>query len=448
LAVKIRNCKGDLKPQNVGNALYGLQKMSSDHSEVREVLSALAVKIRNCKENLDPQGVGNALYGLQKMCSDSSEVREILSALAMKIRNCKENLDPQAVGNSLYGMQKMSSDRSEVQEVLSALALKILKCKGDLSIQQVENGFHGIKGMSRDCSEVRDVVSALTMKVRNHKENLEAQDLGSELYGLQGMSSDASEVHHKLSALMMKLNTFKKDLNAQAVSNILFGLQRIIWINSTPDFISILTFLNRQVGVIVENFSRSTDTSKKQLNGFEIDTKDLVTLCQSVTLFLPDISVFHDMKEYKDMDKLNSLIMEELIYRIQEGDVYYKLVETQSKRKEIMHQIVKKRFEDTVVEVRSNVHLFNLFESDTIIFIPSDGDTRGDTTISIEVDGDHNNDKKMTLCEKKDRFLKSKDVFVLRMDASRMNGMSDIEIEEWVMSGIDSIGSELSNRQT
>jgi hypothetical protein len=34
------------------------------------------------------------------------------------------------------------------------------------------------------------------------------------------------------------------------------------------------------------------------------------------------------------------------------------------------------------------------------------------------------------------------------MDVSRMNGMNDIEVEEWVMSGIDSIGQELSNRQT
>jgi hypothetical protein len=341
----------------------------------------------------------------------------------------------------------MSSDSSEVREVLSALVIKIRNCK-DLHAQAIKNGFHGIKGMSRDCREVRDVISALEMKVRNYKENLEAQDLGSELYGLLGMSSDASEVLHQLSALTIKLNTFKKDLNAQAVSNVLFGLQGILWINTTPDFISIMTFLNRQVSTIVEGFSRSTDKTKKQLNGYKIDTKDLITICQSLTLFLPDIVQFHDMSEYKVMDKLNGLIKEELMCRVQEGDVYYKLVETQSKRKERMHQIVKKRFEDTAVDVRGNVHLFDLFESEIIIFIPSDGDTRGDTTISIEVDGDQNNEKKRTFCERKDRYLKSKDVFVLRIDASRMNGMNDIEIEEWVMSGIDSIGAELSNRHT
>jgi hypothetical protein len=93
--------------------------------------------------------------------------------------------------------------------------------------------------------------------------------------------------------------------------------------------------------------------------------------------------------------------------------------------KERMHKIAKKRFEDTGVEVRSNVQLFHLFESNVIIRIQSDGD-RSDTTINIEVnDIDHENGR--TFCERKDKYLKSEGVFVLRMDASRMNEMKDIK---------------------
>jgi hypothetical protein len=44
------------------------------------------------------------------------------------------------------------------------------------------------------------------------------------------------------------------------------------------------------------------------------------------------------------------------------------------------------------------------------------------------------------------RYLKSKGVFVLRMDAFKMNEMKDIELENWIMSGLESIGSELSTR--
>jgi hypothetical protein len=39
---KIEACRGELSAQAVGNALYGLRKMSSDVREVKDVLAALA----------------------------------------------------------------------------------------------------------------------------------------------------------------------------------------------------------------------------------------------------------------------------------------------------------------------------------------------------------------------------------------------------------------------
>jgi hypothetical protein len=78
-----------------------MQKMSSNHDEVRAVLSALDMKVQSCKEGLNAQAVGNTLYGLQKMSSDYAEVRDVLSALAMKVRSCKEDLTAQEVGNAL-----------------------------------------------------------------------------------------------------------------------------------------------------------------------------------------------------------------------------------------------------------------------------------------------------------------------------------------------------------
>jgi hypothetical protein len=59
--MKVRSCKEGLNAQAVGNALYGLQKLSSDHAEVRDVFSALAMKMRSYKEDLTAQEVGNAL---------------------------------------------------------------------------------------------------------------------------------------------------------------------------------------------------------------------------------------------------------------------------------------------------------------------------------------------------------------------------------------------------
>ena len=53
-----------MRAQEVGNALYGLQGMSSDNAEVRSLVRALSGQVERCREPLDPQSAGNALYGL------------------------------------------------------------------------------------------------------------------------------------------------------------------------------------------------------------------------------------------------------------------------------------------------------------------------------------------------------------------------------------------------
>jgi hypothetical protein len=63
--------------------------------------------VESCREAFNAQAVGNALYGMQQMSSDSAEVRAMLSALLPKVKSCREALKAQAVGNALYGMQGM-----------------------------------------------------------------------------------------------------------------------------------------------------------------------------------------------------------------------------------------------------------------------------------------------------------------------------------------------------
>ena len=78
-----------LSAQTVGNALYGLQSMSSDHEEVRDLLQVLSTKVQESTACLSAQNVGNALYGLQSMSSDHEEVRDLLRVLSTKVRECR-----------------------------------------------------------------------------------------------------------------------------------------------------------------------------------------------------------------------------------------------------------------------------------------------------------------------------------------------------------------------
>ena len=73
--------------------MYGLQSMSSEYPEVRQIVEVLVDKAESCKEPLNAQAVGNALYGLQSMSSEYPEVRQIVEVLADKVKSCEEPLN-------------------------------------------------------------------------------------------------------------------------------------------------------------------------------------------------------------------------------------------------------------------------------------------------------------------------------------------------------------------
>ena len=118
LIPKIRECRY-FDCQAIGNSLYSMKNMDSDVEEVRGILRELVPKIRgtiiiiiiiiitniiiiiiikdvkDCSQ-ITSQEVGNSLYGLQNMSSDVKEVREILQHLIPKIKQVRY-LDCQAI---------------------------------------------------------------------------------------------------------------------------------------------------------------------------------------------------------------------------------------------------------------------------------------------------------------------------------------------------------------
>jgi len=78
-----------------------LKDTSSEHAEVRTLLSALAGKVPECEEIFGEQAVGNTLFGLRGMSSEHDEVRLILHVLTPKISACEEILAVQAISNAL-----------------------------------------------------------------------------------------------------------------------------------------------------------------------------------------------------------------------------------------------------------------------------------------------------------------------------------------------------------
>jgi hypothetical protein len=91
---------------------------------VRDVIKTLTLKISACKEPLDAQGVGNALYGLQGMNPEHSEVATLLNNLAGLVLD-SDPLGAQAITMSLLGLLDMNIEHAAVQGVVTALDAKI-----------------------------------------------------------------------------------------------------------------------------------------------------------------------------------------------------------------------------------------------------------------------------------------------------------------------------------
>ena len=85
-------------------------------------MAALVPKVESCSEALNAQNVGNAFYGLQNISSESAGICLLLSALAPKVESCRKAIDAQPVNNALYDLQNMRSDNAEVHSLLSIIS--------------------------------------------------------------------------------------------------------------------------------------------------------------------------------------------------------------------------------------------------------------------------------------------------------------------------------------
>jgi very-short-patch-repair endonuclease len=404
----------------VGNALYGMQGMSSDSAEVRAMLLALVPKVESCRAALGAQAVGNSLYGMQKMSSDSTEMRAMLLALAPKVESCREALGAQALGNALFGMQKMSSDSAEVRAILLALVPRVESCREALGAQELGNALYGMQGMSSDSAEVRAMLLALVPRVESCRAALGAQAVGNALYGMQGMSSDSAEVRAMLLALVPKVESCREALGAQELGNALYGMQGML---EEDEYLTLLDFLYDKT---------------KSIAGNALSCEQLISFAQPLALTFPKLRTV-SKDRYEKWENISSIINNEILECKNNFDAFFGPGNFRSAPEQRVYDIAQKSFEITFLSVSSNEHLFNLFESDIVLRVPI-GDSLTcfqsndrDLIINIEIDGiHHKQERRKRFCMLRDDYLKSRGVIIERIETSTLRRMKDREVKEWV----------------
>jgi hypothetical protein len=205
----ISSCEDIFKPQEIGNALYGLQGMKSDNADVQRILQAMIPHIKSCKEIFIPQNIGNALYGLQGMDSDNIEVQGILQAMIPHIKSCKEIFKPQNIGNALYGLKCMNGDNVDVQRILQAMIPHIKSCKEIFKSQEIGNALYGrIQGMKSDNAEVQGILQAMMPHIKSCKDMYSTLEFEQCFFGMSFVFS----VNHYCTSIILDLLFQKLDI--------------------------------------------------------------------------------------------------------------------------------------------------------------------------------------------------------------------------------------------
>lgn len=442
-----------LQGKHIAKLLCGLQNLDSSEDETKDLLSVVLLMIRDCKEIITVDEISDSLYGLKGMNSTCAEVLNILSALALRIHNSNEEFTAENLSDAFYGLQGLNSDKPGMRELLAVLSLKIRSCKEDFNAQEIGKIMYGLKGMRSNSEEVRDVLSALTIKVLNCKEDFKAQDVGHSLYGLQGFSRNCTQVNELLSALSSKVLSCKGNLTTQNVSDALYGLHGIKCNRLNNSFyLPVLDFLHSQTKNFMHDELKSKesidsrDSSVNESNDSSLtSTSELVKLGQTLTFVLPELAEILPIGVYYSWKKINMDVSDELERRKNSGDKYYKHLKFRSnidrntlKR---VYDILEEAFDNTETKMSSNVHLCDLFLCDIVmeIYLQKTPDEELDTNavVNVEIDGvHHRQDKNKLFGLRRDKYLKSRDVVIVRIDISTLEEMNDEELEKWVVKTI------------
>jgi hypothetical protein len=151
---------GLLSPEQIGMALYGMKNMSTDHAEVRSIVSVLAVKVSETTGEFTPGCISMSLRGLHNMCSQYSEVVEIMDALAPKVRTCSEQFTGPQIGDSFKGLSSMRSRDACTLQIIDALNKKSVNLS-TVSGHDIVNILSGLKSFGGEPISVRKALSQL-----------------------------------------------------------------------------------------------------------------------------------------------------------------------------------------------------------------------------------------------------------------------------------------------
>jgi hypothetical protein len=245
--------------------------------------------------------------------------------------------------------------------------------------------------------------------------------------------TDCSEANALLVILMLKVVHCKDRLTPGNISRALYGIHWMEGMLTGKEYRSVLEFF-------YENINRITfgkDGITPQLDALILE--NLLALHESITFSLPQLEKALRLNHYKSWEKINRLLADEVTSRRRGGCDYFTPKGKHSEPEKKINGVAVRICEGSEVMVKSNEYLFDLFKCDLIFKMPVadmlDPTQTSALTLNIETDGmTHTQNKNRIFCRRRDQFLMSKGVVVVRIDSASVTSMSSLELEEWMRS--------------
>jgi hypothetical protein len=157
----------DITTTDLSRALYGLNLMTSDSPEIRQILSIFINVLPKLSGKLSGPELAKCLYGLRSMTSDSAEMSKLLTIFANEISTSQEEFSAPVLGTLFYGLSKKSlSDCEGVLPFLQAMHQKLEASTGVFDSQSIGNSLFGLILMEWKYNIVRKILLSLKGKLK------------------------------------------------------------------------------------------------------------------------------------------------------------------------------------------------------------------------------------------------------------------------------------------
>jgi hypothetical protein len=207
VALKLNSCKDQFTMDDIAFFVHGMQRMKSSSPAVCALLADQAARLRALgnDEIIDFETVSAILIGMQDMSSDAAEVRDVLGCVASRCL-LAEAVPVAELTATLSCMRGMKTKHSETCMLLSKLVDAFEASHEPLSADDVILCLRSLQSMDSSEQVVRRYLALLKDRIFSCQEALDAAQLNAVMKAcLTGLDTRHPEALGLMSLLYYKL---------------------------------------------------------------------------------------------------------------------------------------------------------------------------------------------------------------------------------------------------